>query len=678
MNQDIKLLSYLTILILLFTSCTTSRIDDLSKYNINGIQYGVTDGNFRARWWNFYERGRSFSDGGFLKEAELDLQRALTSRKEDNRRLRTYGLHLIQYFANREIGVVLYKQGQLSKAIHYLDKSLKQEPSEKAEFYLNLCQQQLSKHTSDNEPPSIHLNPLPSVTNSSQLILSGYVEDNNFVHHIQINDIKLNPVLKEKRQTFCNKLKLHPGQNEISISAVDTVKNNIQKTHNIILDNEPPLISILYASEKKIIISVSDQLPVHLQDATIKNLTLLQKNVNEYVFKPAAGSHFYHVEFEDLAHNVNGISFNDTTLKLGRFSPKAYPLRKNRYSEILLVSSKLPKTITRPKNPSQLNIGKDLASELSIDIEQLLPELIVYQDNILVAGRINGEFTNLKMDKLIKLPKGKDVRFCFRKYLKPGDNILTLRATDKTKKTLTKTYKIKRLKSPEENRKLRAKIIVLPSEIENNHQNITFIDFNKLSMELDRNGRFRILETEHLDIINRELTLARNRWIKNRKATSRGKKLHADYTLACTIRPTLKDVEIFGRLIDNYTSKILATCDAYSLYDNNVDSEIINTFKRFSQKLAQNFPIVQETLTHYNKKSLILNIGKNANIKTGMKFIAYHREKPLIDSETGHIIVNGEISIDAILSAGKVNQKRTYLKNMNNNISHNSTFVISK
>ena len=47
------------------------------KYLKDGVQYGVVKGLFRERWWNFYERGLSFSAGGFWNEAVADFAEAL-------------------------------------------------------------------------------------------------------------------------------------------------------------------------------------------------------------------------------------------------------------------------------------------------------------------------------------------------------------------------------------------------------------------------------------------------------------------------------------------------------------------------------------------------------------------------------------------------------------------------
>ena len=47
-----------------------------------GRQYGVTEGVFHGRWWNYYERGASYLAGQFYEEAAADFAQAVT---EDSR-----------------------------------------------------------------------------------------------------------------------------------------------------------------------------------------------------------------------------------------------------------------------------------------------------------------------------------------------------------------------------------------------------------------------------------------------------------------------------------------------------------------------------------------------------------------------------------------------------------------
>lgn len=103
---------------------------------VDGQTFGTTTVPFRGRWWQYYERGVSWSLGGFWTEAEADFREALKLRLTDNRRARTYGMHFVQCFVHRELGAVLLEQNRLDDAENELRISLVQEPSAKAEFLL--------------------------------------------------------------------------------------------------------------------------------------------------------------------------------------------------------------------------------------------------------------------------------------------------------------------------------------------------------------------------------------------------------------------------------------------------------------------------------------------------------------------------------------------------------------
>jgi len=73
-------------------------------------RYGVTSQNtWRDRWWDHYERGTSYAEGEFWDEALADFTAAAGQRDRDQRRARTYGMHLIDYFPHREIGIIHYR-----------------------------------------------------------------------------------------------------------------------------------------------------------------------------------------------------------------------------------------------------------------------------------------------------------------------------------------------------------------------------------------------------------------------------------------------------------------------------------------------------------------------------------------------------------------------------------------
>src|SRR5687767_13402995 len=104
-------------------------------YIKDGQRYGVVTGAFRGRWYNYYERGLSFLEGGYFDEAIADLRQAIELRPNDQRRARTYGLHFIDYFPNRELGIAFLGKGDVTDALEALRTSLSHVDSGRAEFY---------------------------------------------------------------------------------------------------------------------------------------------------------------------------------------------------------------------------------------------------------------------------------------------------------------------------------------------------------------------------------------------------------------------------------------------------------------------------------------------------------------------------------------------------------------
>jgi len=91
----------------------------------DGKEYGKVSGAFfRHRWWNYYERGLSFAEGEFFPEAVSDLEEAIQQRTRDQRMARTYGMHFMDYFPHRELGIVYYETGDFEGAKRELEVSL--------------------------------------------------------------------------------------------------------------------------------------------------------------------------------------------------------------------------------------------------------------------------------------------------------------------------------------------------------------------------------------------------------------------------------------------------------------------------------------------------------------------------------------------------------------------------
>lgn len=130
----------------------------------DGKRYGTVPGVWRAQWWNYYQRGASYLDGEYWREATADFQAALEQRRgrKDRRRARTYGVHYLDYFPHRDLGIAYYHLGQYTAAQRELETSLSTVDTAKAKFYLNKARKVLLEQSGqDTSPPRIAIETPP-------------------------------------------------------------------------------------------------------------------------------------------------------------------------------------------------------------------------------------------------------------------------------------------------------------------------------------------------------------------------------------------------------------------------------------------------------------------------------------------------------------------------------------
>jgi len=191
-------LAMLCITLCLLCQCTTTTSQ--STYSRDGKVYGKTRGAFRNRWWNFYERGISFADGKFFSEAEADFKEAVQQREKDQRMARTYGMHFVDYFPHRELGIVYYETGNMVRAKDELESSLKSFPSAKAYFYLDRVRKALIEQSKVQIfPPTLTLGfkTRNIWTREDPVIISGTASDENYIAGVTIKGM---PVFLESAQ----------------------------------------------------------------------------------------------------------------------------------------------------------------------------------------------------------------------------------------------------------------------------------------------------------------------------------------------------------------------------------------------------------------------------------------------------------------------------------------------
>lgn len=103
-------------------------------------------------WYKSYENGRQAVERGDWSSAASHFAAALAQKSRDTNKIRAYGTVFIQYYPNRELGICYYHLGDLQRARQYLELSLSQSPSARAQEYLDKIRQGPAPQTTVSTP----------------------------------------------------------------------------------------------------------------------------------------------------------------------------------------------------------------------------------------------------------------------------------------------------------------------------------------------------------------------------------------------------------------------------------------------------------------------------------------------------------------------------------------------
>ena len=236
------------LLVLLAAVATACAVETAPVYRKDDMDYGVTRGLFRSRWWNYYERGCSYADGEYWAEAEADFRSALKQDARDRRRARTYGvLNFIDYFPHRELGVSHFHQGRYPEAIRALETSIAQTPSAKAYYFLDRARREwLLQEGLDTHPPELVLTaPVPGeVTRAFQVRVCGVTRDDFFVSRVSVGGADLPMDVSMAEVSFCMDVPVDRGENRIPVTAEDLLGRVVEEVVTVQVDREGPQLGI--------------------------------------------------------------------------------------------------------------------------------------------------------------------------------------------------------------------------------------------------------------------------------------------------------------------------------------------------------------------------------------------------------------------------------------------------
>jgi TolB-like protein len=629
-NNATILVLFLLTAVLWAGSCSQQPSDTV--YLKDGKEYGKTSGYiFRHKWWNYYERGLSFAEGEFYQEAITDLTHAKKQRPEDNRRARTYGMHFIDYFPHREIGIIYFQIGKLEEAKFELELSLYHFPSAKAQYYLDQVRKaMIKKEAAEISPPKISLNFQSQEiwTREDPIVVSGVVQDDYYVSSIFVGGLAVYLESSKKRIPFAKALALSQGRHIIQVTAKNLCGKRAERQVIIHVDREGPMIILdeLRLEQKgqpqkaTIIGSVYDE--AGIDEVRLNGQPLAIEKSTEVRFSTSVNISDKHLKLAalDRLGNATHALIPLTNISAHQTSKLLAQVGTDR--EGYLIAGFFGTKDSRPPN---------------IRLKGWTDSQAVFVDKIYIEGQVSDEgmIRSLSINQFPLLPRvGRLIFFNHIVELKEGENSVSIEAEDDNGNSVTMEFSVVRKIPKALQLAQRMSLTVFPFEQGGKVSPPGLIFQDNLIDALVNRKRFRVLGRDKLDVILEEQKLSRTKLFDRRTAIKIGRLAAAQALITGSIVETRKGIEVVGRLIDTETSEILATEDVYD------EVKDIPGIKQLAEGMAikfhVEFPLVDGLVIERKKDNIFTDLGKET-IKLGRRLIIY-RPEPMKHPLTGKVI----------------------------------------
>ena len=654
---------------LLATSCNSPPDP---KYLKDGRQYGQVQGLFRERWWNFYERGLSYSEGGFWQEAAADFKEALRQRDRDQRRARTYGMHFTDYFPHRDLGIAYYQLGQYQDAQKELELSLGQAETGKAKFYLNEVRRALLKQAgTQSAPPAVSLGLSEGqVTNSFKMDVRGEVKSEAYANSVAINDEPQFVELSEKKLPFSREIKLKKGINEIKVRSTDLLGKVAEKKMAVFGDFEGPLMNVKNAADGQQV----GQNKIVLNGTLADSTGVARLQVNEQVMaynkerqldfsftvRLKEGANKIMIAATDAAGNTTNGQMNIVYVpKLARGQQPPEPLWRRRPIQVALQGSGIVDAgspyLTAAAAPAGAGFRlalKDLTEAQTVFYESMSIDGAVTADRDITAVSINGS-------PLAVVP-GRNIFFSQTVELREGDNRIAIEARDAAGNRETKTISIRRQVPKVRQLASRMSIAVMPFAAEGELSTGAAQIQESLLRAFAAQERFFILGGDRVSGALQELKLAPADLADRSTAVKAGRKAGADCVLVGSIRQTRDGVEAYARLYNTETGELFEATDVFSA--DMTPPRIQYMTGGLALKFKNSFPMAQGAVASASGREIRVDFGADRNIRKNMKLIAYREGASMLHPVTGRDLgresdvlgVATVITVSADSSVGKL------------------------
>ncbi len=566
---------------------------------------------FRHRWWNHYSRALEAADAGDPAAARDDLLAAIGRRSRDQRMARTYGMHFIDYFPHRELGVLHWLAGELKDARRELERSIEDYPSAKARYYLDRVREALIRQQGGPvAPPDLTLDiPAPGFRTREQPVrIRGRARDTGFVARLTVNQEAVFQAGSRIEVPFDHPLYLPQGRHEVFIAATNLSGRTTRRRVVVHVDRQGPWIAMT---------------PRRLDDGRWR--------IEGTLHDPSGVAAFQVADREvdivpgirtDFRHDIEGA--RDPLLLEARD-------RLGNVTRVRLPAGTLTAAFCKPLVVAGLQSGALLAGWRPagengppvIRLEGWQDRQTVYMDQVALAGSVRDRqrVTDVRVNGESVLPvPGPLVIFNHVVALNEGVNQIIIEARDAggqvTRRELTIERKVPQALLLSE----RLRLGVFPFEQAGDVSPASYAFQDSFIYQLHQRHRFQIVERYLLEQILREQKLSRSRLIDPATALGLGRMAAAHAIVAGSLVETRMGIEIVGRVVDTETSEVLAAADVYGEVKSLVGYQ--DLARALALKIHREFPLVSGKVLQKHGEMILTDLGSE-QIRSQRRLIVY-------------------------------------------------------
>lgn len=637
--KNLQKLSLTCLLLGVIAQCSSTAKAPI--YVKDGHMYGAIRGSFRDHWWNYYERGLSYAEGEYFKEATEDLTWALKQRDHDQRRARTYGMHFVDYFPRRELGVIYYLAGNLQEAKRQLEQSIADWPTAKASFYLDKTRKALletiagpgigSSIGSNAGGPNLTLDIEAEEiwTRDDPVLISGTTADDQFITSVLINDSPLFQEGSQKEIRFSEPLNLVEGAHAVEVKSTNLMNAMTTRRLMVHVDRQGPVIAIESSSldskdpGQTIITGFVNDIS-GINSLIINGKLKTVNKAKEVAFAEQVPSHITLVELstQDSLGNTTSAKIPIQGLLSSRTAPA-------------LIAAAVSDADSAGLLASTVNIQSD--GPPTIETRGWDEPQTVYTDKIYLEGQAidSDQIKSLAVNSLPILKRqGRAVFFSQLVALNPGKNQVVIEACDAKGHCAIKRIYIVRQIPPALRLQERLAVSVLPFDPVGTTMESARAFRENLMNEMVYQNRFRLVERDRIDLILREQKLGASELVNQDSALRLGRLVAAHCIMLGSIVRTSRGTEIIARVVDTETSEFLAIEDVYDEVKN--EEALDRLAKRLSIKIHREFPLVTGIIIKQENKQIFTDLGEK-KIRRQKKLLLF-RDRPIGHPVSGKTI----------------------------------------